>query len=32
VFNTAQFGTISALQSAEGAGPRVIQTMAQFAI
>jgi hypothetical protein len=24
-FNTAAFGTISALQSAEGAGPRTIQ-------
>jgi hypothetical protein len=31
VFNTAPFGTISALQSAEGAGPRVIQITARFA-
>ena len=29
-FNTAPFGTISALQSAEGAGPRVIQLTARF--
>jgi hypothetical protein len=31
VFNTAPFGTISALQSAEGAGPRVIQLTGRFA-
>ena len=29
-FNTAAFGTISALQSAEGAGPRTIQVTARF--
>jgi hypothetical protein len=29
-FNTAAFGTISGLQSAEGAGPRVIQLTARF--
>jgi hypothetical protein len=31
VLNTVPFGTISALQSAEGAGPRVIQITARFA-
>jgi len=30
VFNTAPFGTISALQTAEGAGPRVIQITGRF--
>jgi hypothetical protein len=30
IFNTAAFGTISALQSAEGAGPRVIQLTARL--
>jgi hypothetical protein len=29
-FNTASFGTISSLQTAEGAGPRVIQATARF--
>jgi len=29
-FNTASFGTISSLQTAEGAGPRVIQVTARF--
>ena len=29
-FNTANFGTISNLQSAEGAGPRLIQGTARF--
>jgi hypothetical protein len=29
-FNTASFGTISNVQSAEGAGPRVIQGTARF--
>jgi hypothetical protein len=29
-FNTAAFGTISALQTAEGAGPRVLQATARF--
>jgi hypothetical protein len=29
-FNTASYGTISALQSAEGAGPRVLQATARF--
>jgi hypothetical protein len=29
-YNTASFGTISALQTAEGAGPRTLQITARF--